>query len=144
MKDAIECAFSGRVGSEPVLKQSKSGKPWASFTVAVGGEGEDKEDTRWIRVAVFGTKAEELAGDGSLTKGAHVYIEGRLKLDRWTAKDGTQQSGLSVAASLVQPMGQIGARRPAKRKAAASIDVYAPLNGSARPHSEVLNDPVPF
>jgi single-strand DNA-binding protein len=132
---SIECCFVGRIGQEASeLKQSKAGKPWASFTVAVGGEGEDKEDTQWIRVAVFGSKAEELAVAGSLTKGVRVYVEGRLRLDRWTAKDGTQQAGLSVAANVVQAMGQIGAKRPRKGKPTSQ----------AHERSMATNEPLSF
>jgi single-strand DNA-binding protein len=131
---SIECAFSGRVGQEPVLKESKAGKPWLSFSVAVG----EDENVQWVSVAAFGEKAKELAG--CLKKSDRVYVEGRLKLNTWTGKDGTLQAGLSVAATLVQPMGQIGAKRPSKRKAAASkSDVYAPLD-----KQPALNDAISF
>jgi hypothetical protein len=70
-------------------------------------------------------------------------LEGRLKLNTWTGKDGTQQAGLSVAASLVQPMGQIGAKRPRKPKVMAGrTEDFAPL-GSAESSAQ-LNDPIPF
>jgi single-stranded DNA-binding protein len=121
-----------------MLKESKAGKPWLSFSVAVG-EG---DDVQWLQVAAFGTRAGELAG--CLKKSDRVYVEGRLKLNTWTGKDGTLQAGLSVAASLVQPMGQIGKRRPSKPKARASkSEVYAPL-GSAANSAQQLNDPMPF
>jgi hypothetical protein len=50
-----------------------------------------------------------------------------------------------VAGSFVQSLGKIGAKRPRKRKTAASkSDVYAPLNGSAGKRSVKFNDPIPF
>ena len=64
----------------------------------------------WARVAIFGDKAEELAR--KLTKGAEVYCEGRLSLGTWTGKEGDVKTGLSLVACEVQPMGQIGHRRP--------------------------------
>jgi single-stranded DNA-binding protein len=134
--NTIECAFTGRIGQEPMLKESKAGKPWLSFSVAVG-EG---DDVQWLQIATFGSRAPELAG--SLKKSDRVYIEGRLKLNTWTGKDGTQQAGLSVAAWLVQPMGHIGAKRPSKPKATptpGSSKVYAPLDTQ-----HALNDPIPF
>jgi single-stranded DNA-binding protein len=117
-----------------MLKESKAGKPWLSFSVAVG----ESDDVQWLQVAAFGAKAEELAG--AVKKSDRVYIEGRLRLNTWTGKDGTQQAGLSVAAWLVQPMGQIGAKRPRKPKATASkSEVYAPLD-----KQPALNDAIPF
>jgi single-stranded DNA-binding protein len=50
-------------------------------------------------------------GEGRVKKGAAVYVEGRLKLDRWTKADGTPMVGLSLSAWTVQPMGQLGERR---------------------------------
>jgi single-stranded DNA-binding protein len=97
-----ECAFAGRIGLQPVLKESKAGKSWLSFFVAVG-EG---DDVQWVQVAAFGAEAEELAG--CLAKSDRIYVEGKLRLNTWTGTDGTPKAGLSVAASLVQPMGQIG------------------------------------
>jgi single-stranded DNA-binding protein len=63
----------------------------------------------WVSVAVFEEKPLALAG---LMKGAEVYVEGRLSLTTWTGKDATQRTGLLVAAWEVQPMGQIGRRKP--------------------------------
>jgi single-stranded DNA-binding protein len=129
----LNAPFTGRVGQEPVLKESKAGKPWLSFSVAVG-EG---DDVQWVQVAAVGTKAEELAG--AVKKSDRVYVEGRLKLNTWTAKDGTAQAGLSVAASLVQPMGQIGAKRPKPKARASKSEAFAPLD-----KQPALNDAIPF
>ena len=130
----IESAFTGRIGQEPMLKESKTGRPWLSFSVAVG-EG---DDVQWVQVAAVGTKAEELAG--AVKKSDRVYVEGRLKLNTWTGKDGTAQAGLGVAASLVQPLGQIGAKRSKPKKATASkSEAFAPLD-----KQPALNDAIPF
>jgi single-stranded DNA-binding protein len=132
---SIETAFTGRVGQEPTLRESKAGKPWLSFSVAVG----EDENVQWVQIAVFGSRAEELAG--SLKKSDRVYVEGRLRLNTWTGRDGAPQAGLSVAASLAQPLGQIGAKRPSKSKAVVSKSaVHAPLGKD----QIALNDPIPF
>ena len=132
--NTIECAFTGRIGQEPVLKASKAGKPWLSFSAAIG-EG---DDVQWLQVAVFGSRAEELAS--TLKKGDRIYAEGRLRLNSWQAKDGSQQFGLSVAAWRVEVLGQIGAKRPRKPKVTASkSEVYAPLD-----KQPALNDAIPF
>jgi len=51
---------------------------------------------QWIRVGRFGDHAEGLAQQ--LVKGVEVYVEGRLKMNTWTAADGTTRSGLNVTA----------------------------------------------
>jgi single-stranded DNA-binding protein len=137
----IETAFIANVGSEPELKTSAAGKIWAAFSACVG----DGEDAQWLRVAVFGDRAQQLAGH--LHKGDKIYAEGRLKLDTWTGKDG-QQRNLKVAAWRVEQLGQIGKNKPANPKAppegkwsAASIansDNRVPLRDWQRPADEVI------
>ncbi len=59
MHGIIAC-FTGRIGVNAELKRSKGGKPWAAFPVVVSQEDTEAPAT-WVRVAVFGNKAEELA-----------------------------------------------------------------------------------
>ena len=87
----IECAFTGQLAQDVQLRESKNGKSWASLSLAVGAD----DDVTWVRVACFGELAEAAA---KFAKGTSIYVEGKLKLDRWE-KDGQEKSGLSVAAS---------------------------------------------
>jgi len=103
----IECAFSGRLGRDPEHRRVKGGElPMLSFALVV----ETKAGDQWVRVALFGDRADELAA--GLKKGDRAYVEGRLTLESWTAADGAVKSGLSVVATLVQPLGKIGRQRP--------------------------------
>ncbi len=117
----ITAAFTGKLGNDAELRRSKAGKPWVPISVAVI---DDTEATTWVRVALFGDMAKETAY--RLKKGTEVYCEGSLSLTTWTGKDGTAHTGLSLAAWKVEPLGQIGQRRP------------------KRPQSEASEDPVPF
>lgn len=109
MRD-IHAAFEGRMGSAAELRTTKKEKSWAPFSLTVNTSEEDDTATTWVRVAYHGTDAEALAG--KLIRGTEAYIEGSLKLDTWTAKDGAERSDLSVVAWTVQPLGQIGRKRP--------------------------------
>jgi single-stranded DNA-binding protein len=101
----IHCALQGRLGQNLELRRSVNGKDWCRLSVGVG-EG---DDLTWVSVAAFEDKARTLTG---VSKGVEVYVEGRLSLSAWTGKDGQQRTGLSVTAWQVQPMGQIGRRKP--------------------------------
>ena len=68
---------------------------------------------QWVQIAVFGETAEHLAG--SLKGGDRIYVEGRLKLNRWE-KDGEQRAGLSVAAWRAEKLGAIGRKKPARAR----------------------------
>ena len=106
--NGIHAAFTGRIGKDAEIRTTRAGKPWAAFPVAVDTDVDSEAGTAWVRVALFGDTVGALAP--RLTKAAQVYVEGRLTLRSWTDADGKARAGLSVAASLVQPMG-VG-RRP--------------------------------
>ena len=136
--NGIECAFVGRLSQDPELRTSQAGKPWAALSVGVG-EG---DKVQWVRVSVFCSTAEAVA---SLAKGASVYVEGRLKLDTWTGKDGNERSGLSVAASVAQPMGQIGRKKLAKLPDIDARDWQRPTAAAdSKARTAMIDDPIPF
>jgi single-stranded DNA-binding protein len=119
----IEAAFTGTIGRDAQLRTAKSGREWLSVSVVVGEEPEQQ----WVQVAAFFGDIGELAGQ--LTTMAKVYVEGKLKLRSWEAPDGPR-SGLSVVASVIQPLGLIGQKRPKKPrspKSGTKPDVNAPL-----------------
>lgn len=134
MIDSIEAAFFGRVGTDPELKTSSAGKPWAAFNVAVGQD----DDTQWVRVAVFGAVAQDLVG--TLKKSDRVYVEGNLTLRTWE-KDGVTRAGLNVAAWKCERLGQIGRNKPRPSKPSPEGDHPAPLSTADRHWSE---DEIPF
>jgi len=68
--------FVGNLTADPKLVTGPSGKPRASFTVAVNEGQDDNKQTHFVNVAAFGTLGENLAG--SLTKGQRVVVIGRL------------------------------------------------------------------
>ena len=137
--NGIESAFTGIVAAAPDLKTSKAGKRWCAFLVRVG-EG---DVAQWVRVVAFEQMAEIAV---SLDKGASVYVEGRLTLNSWTAHDGNERHGLSVAASRVLPLGLIGRRKPGAASRADRPAQAAAGRSSPAPATDgaSLNDPLPF
>jgi single-strand DNA-binding protein len=126
----LRAALIGNLGGDPELKYSQNGNPLLRFNVASNGrvrtpEGEWQDETTWVRVTVFGQRAETLSQ--YLTKGTKVYVEGRLEARPWTDQQGNLRSGLEVTASEVEFMTarQEGggeseprqARRPAQQQA---------------------------
>ena len=107
--NGITACFTGRIGKDAEIRTTRAGKPWAAFPVAVDTDVDREAGTSWVRVALFGDTVDALAS--RLIKGAEIYCEGRLSLRPWTDADGKTRAGLSLTASLVQPMGQIGRRK---------------------------------
>jgi single-stranded DNA-binding protein len=101
----IECAFFAAVSRDAEYKVSKAGKPYLKLACRIG----DADATTWVNAMAFVDNAQELAP--KLVKGAAVYIEGTIRLDEWTAQDGTKRAGLSVFARRCE-VPKIGRNKP--------------------------------
>lgn len=95
----------GNLTRDPEASATNSGMALAKFTVAVNRRfnnraGEAQEEVAFIDVESWGKTAEFVSK--WLNKGTRVYVEGRLKFDRWQDKSGNNRSKLSVTAERVQ------------------------------------------
>jgi single-strand DNA-binding protein len=72
--------------------------------------GEQKEETLFVDITFFGRTAE--VANQYLRKGSKILVDGRLKLDQWTAQDGTKRSKHSV---VVESMTMLGGRDDAQQ-----------------------------
>jgi single-strand DNA-binding protein len=93
----------GRLGKDPESKFTPTGKKVAHFSVAIsnrwkGKEGETKEYTEWVNVEAWG-RLGEVCQD-YLKKGSLVFVEGRLKTDRYEDKGETRFYTKVVALSM--------------------------------------------
>ncbi len=114
--NGVHVAASGRLGGDPEQKFTRTGKAMLSFSVAVdephttATEDRPAPEMIWLRCVVWEEKADELGA--VLRKGSSVYVEGKLKHDKWTGPDGTPRCGLSVSAWRVDVHGQLGRSAP--------------------------------
>lgn len=95
----------GNLTRDPELRYIPSGSAVATFTVAVNRvfksqAGEKKEQTSFIRIVVWGRRAE-VCGE-YLSKGSPVFVEGRLQSRDWETQDGQKRSTTEVVADNIQ------------------------------------------
>ena len=95
----------GNLTRDPELRYIPSGSAVATFTVAVNRvyksqAGEKKEQTSFLRVVVWGRRAE-VCGE-YLSKGNPVFVEGRLQSRDWETQDGQKRSTVEVVADNIQ------------------------------------------
>ena len=94
----------GRLTRDPEKRYTPSGMAVSELGMAVNrkykaNSGEEREETCFVNVTVWGKTAEMCAE--YLRKGSQFFVEGRLKLDEWE-KDGQKRSKLGVVAERVQ------------------------------------------
>jgi single-strand DNA-binding protein len=92
----------GRLGKDPEGKFTPTGKKVTHFSLAVSQRwttnGESKEYTEWVNVEAWGRLGEVC--QGYLKKGSLVYLEGRLKTEKYEDKGETKFYTKVVALSL--------------------------------------------
>jgi len=103
----LKAAVIGNLGNDPEMRYSAGGAAFLRFNVASNfrvrsPEGEWQDKTEWVRVTVFGQRAETLTN--YLKKGSRVYVEGRLEARPWTDQQGQVRAGLEVVATDVEFM----------------------------------------
>lgn len=93
----------GYLGKDPETRFTPTGKKVTHFSLAVTqrwkSAGETKEYTEWINVEAWGRLGEVC--DQYLKKGSLVYLEGRLKTDKYEDK-GEMKYFTKVVALLLQ------------------------------------------
>ena len=95
----------GNLTRDPELRYVPSGSAVATFTIAVNRvyktqTGEKKEQASFIRIVVWGRRAE-VCGE-YLSKGSPLFVEGRLQSRDWEAQDGQKRNTVEVVADNIQ------------------------------------------
>lgn len=100
----------GNLGKDPEVRYTSGGQAVANLRIATSRSwtdkqsGQRKEETEWHDVEVWGKQAEQ-CGE-YLAKGRQVYVEGRLKTDKWQDKQTNQERyKVKVVAETVRFLG---------------------------------------
>ena len=119
---AILC---GRLTRDPASRATPSGMMICEISIAVNGRGKDK-DTFFADCKAFGKTAELVMQ--YIHKGDELLVEGALKTEKWTGKDGTEKSRLFVYVDRIefgahggqqhaaQPQGQYQQQQPTPQR----------------------------
>ncbi|CAM5241118.1 single-stranded DNA-binding protein [Rhodanobacter lindaniclasticus] len=99
----------GNLGSDPELRSTGGGTSICTFSLATSeswtdkNSGEKQERTEWHRIKIFG-RLGEIANE-YLKKGRQVYIEGSIRTDKFTGKDGVEKYFTDIIANEMQMLG---------------------------------------
>ena len=93
----------GYLGKDPESNYTPTGKRVAQFSVAISNrwksrEGDAKEYTEWVNIEAWGRLGEIC--QEYLKKGSLIFVEGRLKTDRYEEKGENRYFTKVVALSL--------------------------------------------
>ncbi len=153
----------GNLGADPEVRYLDGGAVVATFNVATtekytNRNGEKVEQTEWFRVELWNEQAK--VAEKYLKKGNSVYVEGRLRTELWTDKEGKERTSLRVRATTMQLLGSPNSERdepayeaprqqaapaqPASAPRQQSAPQAAPARQQAAPAQRREPEPVPF
>jgi len=89
----------GRLGKDPEVKMTADQKQIVNFSLATSEKVKGQQQTEWHRVVCFG-KLAELASS-YLGKGREIYLEGKIKTNKWQDKDGNNRYSTDILASSI-------------------------------------------
>lgn len=99
----------GNLGADPETRYTANGGAITSIRIATSESWTDKqtgqkqERTEWHRIKFFG-KLAEIAGE-YLKKGRQVYVEGSLRTDKYTDKEGVERFSTDIIGNEMQMLG---------------------------------------
>jgi len=98
-------SFTGTVGRDAEVRYTQSGMAVLSVNVANNVGFGDKQQTLWIRVALFGKRAEGQL-QHYLKKGQQVFVSGELTQNEYKANDGSIKTSLELTANIIDLVGK--------------------------------------
>lgn len=141
----------GNLGRDPELRYTPQGIAVCNFSLATNEKKRDKSGelqdvTTWFKVTLWRQQAENASK--YLTKGSPVYVEGRLRVEDWTDRDGNNRYTLEVQATEMHfisggPRSEDIAREDSDEpEFAGPANARAAEAGSSRPAGS--DDDIPF
>jgi single-strand DNA-binding protein len=93
------------ISQDATVKYLASGQAVLNVSVANNTGFGDKQKTNWIRVALWGKRAEGTLVD-YLRKGQAVFVSGELNVNEYTKQDDTKGFQLEVNADILDLVGK--------------------------------------
>lgn len=122
----------GNAGADPEIRSLESGVKVARLRIATTERiynrqtQETKEHTEWHSVVLWRGLAD--VADKYVRKGSQVYIEGAIRSNEWTDKEGVKRYGIEIVANDMKLLGRKG-----EGAAASAGASYAPPGQSYTP-----------
>jgi single-strand DNA-binding protein len=137
----------GNLGRDPEMRYTQGGEPIANFSLATSESwtdrsGQRQERTEWHRVEVFGKPAQVVRD--YLSKGRQVYVEGMVRYEEWTDKDGNKRNATRIRVSGPNSRLVLLGSRPEGGGPRREADVAEPAPAPSADEVQVSDDDVPF
>ncbi len=138
------CLIQATINSAPQMRYTKENQtPIAEMIVNFKGL-RSEDPTRDLKIIGWGNIAQEMVDE--LKEGQNIIIEGRLKMNSVTRKDGTKEKQPELTASKVHQISSIDVNKFDQKENNASIDKKENTENSSWDSSPLVPevDEIPF
>ena len=140
----------GTLTRDPEVRHTPKGTAVGDLAMAINltyraQDGTEKEEVCYVDVVVWGRQAETCRD--YLSKGAPIFVEGRLQLDQWEGPEGEKKSRLRVRADRVQFLsrgGSGGGARGTRSEGGSGRERSSESPAPKAPAADPADDDVPF
>lgn len=145
----------GRLGADPEVRYMTNGDAITTIRLATSRRWKDrntnerKEETEWHRVVFFAGLAK-VAGE-YLKKGSQLYVEGRIRTQKWQDKEGQDRYTTEIIAEEMHMLDSRSGGTTNYTENGPPLSSYdskpaasAPSNASSPAAFEDFDDDIPF
>lgn len=98
----------GNVGGDPEIRTLPSGVKVANFSLATtesytDKSGQRQSQTEWHRIEIWEGLANVV--EQYVKKGDPLYVEGKIRSEKWTDQNGQEKTGIRIRATSMQMLG---------------------------------------
>lgn len=136
----------GRVGGNPQIRTVGDQKV-ASFSLATsekykGKDGNLVESTEWHNISIWGKLAEVV--EKYVTSGSQLYVEGKIKTEKYTDKEGAEKFITRILGSTLQMLGGKSENQSQPQEEPKRFDPHAVKTTPMPYPQEEEGDDLPF
>lgn len=98
-----KCEFIGNLGRDPEVRSMQNGGKVCNLSIGCTekwkdkNSGEQREQTEWVRVVIFGNLAD--IAERYLSKGSKVYVSGKMQTRKWQDQSGNDKYSTEIVLS---------------------------------------------
>lgn len=138
MSNVFSC--TGNVGRDAEQRYLPSGQAVLNVTVGTSVGFGDKQQTIWLRCAVWGKRAEGQLVN-FLKKGQQVFVSGELSQSEYQAKDGTTKTMLELNCNIIDLVGKKNDNQQAPQAVSQSAPPASKPPAQQRPAQQAQQPP---
>jgi len=135
----------GRLTADPEISYANSGTQIGKFLLAVDRKfkaGNQSQDADFFRITTFG-KLADVVGN-YLSKGSLIMVEGRIQINKYQAKDGTNRYSTDIIAGTINFMETKKQARKNQKPEMTLSDQAGEMQSGKEPENDAPDEDVPF